>query len=645
MRRILILITIVLLSNFSSRAQDSVLNFHIKKLSLSKPDTSRVIEFYTISRLYVNINADSTLAYANRAMALAYQLHYQKGIALSLLSKGIGLEPQGKYSEALNCYLKALTLSQTLNLPDLKNNIFNNIGIVYLRMKNYQHALNYFFNVWKYVKNQQNIDQSFKFKLLVNIAEVFKDQHQPDSAILYNTNALGIAKALHNRMGEAITLFNIADNYILKKDYDKALFYLSQSMPLSIDLGDAEGVSLCLNDYGEIYYQKNNYRKSIQYALNSLEKGKNLDNYENTRSSYNLLYLNYQQIGDFKKALNYRNLEISLDDSLNILKKEKQIQNILSDYELEKKQSQINILKKEKIIQQNIIEREKYTSLLGVTFTIVLLILIFLLYKSNADKKKLNQRLSVHNTAIIDQNQQLEKVNETKNILFSIIGHDLRGPFAYLLSMIDLMKDKAISPDEQDYFLSKLSENIQVTDHLLNNLLYWAKSQMDGFTSNKVDFDIQELVTQNINLLKARGDKKGIEIRQQGIMGIVKVHADEAMIDLVLRNLIENAMKFSKQGDSITINLENNKSFAKLAIIDTGKGISLEDQPKIFNKLSSFTTYGTNNEKGSGLGLLLCKELIEKNDGKIWFESEPGKGSTFYITIPNSNVALPPFIV
>lgn len=236
----------------------------------------------------------------------------------------------------------------------------------------------------------------------------------------------------------------------------------------------------------------------------------------------------------------------------------------------------------------------------------------------------------------MDQNHQLEKINETKNILFSIIGHDLRGPFAYLLTMIELMKDKTITPDEQDYFLSKFSENIMVTDNLLNNLLYWAKSQMDGFTSNKVVFDIQLLAARNIKLLKARGDNKGIEIKQQGNSDFLKVYADESMIDLVIRNLIENAMKFSKQGDSITILIENEKAFVKLAIIDTGKGIPIEDQPKIFNKLSSFTTYGTNNEKGSGLGLLLCKELIEKNNGEIWFESKPGQGTVFYITIPNN---------
>lgn len=640
MRNILITSLLILVSTVRIYAQDSALKTAFKNLSLSKPDSNGVITFCKISNLYVDVNADSAQHYAQRAMNLALKLKFEKGIAMALLAKGSALEPTGNYSAALNYYLQSLNISQKLHLHALRNRIYNCIGIVYLHLADYPNALKYFSFVLNDIRHQKILDESAEFKLMVNIAEVFKDTRQLDSAILYNINAFAIAKRLNNPINEAITLFNIADNYVLKKDYPKALFYLDQSFPISKKIGDNEGISDCLNDYSIIYYHTGSYQKSIAFAQKSLMAGKNLDNYENTKTSYNLLYLNYKQIGDLKKALNYRNQEISLSDSLNVLQKQKQIENIEADYELQKKQSQINLLEKERIIQEKTIENEKYTRIFEATFAVILLAFIFFLYRSNGIKKKLNQQLCDQNSAVLFQNQQLEKLNETKNVLFSIIGHDLRGPFAYLLSMIDLMKDKAISADEQDYFLSKLSENILVTDHLLNNLLYWAKSQMDGFTSNKVVFDIQQVVAQNIKLLKSRAAKKGIEITRQGKTEPLSVYADEAMIDLVIRNLIENAMKFSKQEGTIELLIENNPAFIKLAIVDSGKGIALEDQPKIFNKLSSFTTYGTNNEKGSGLGLLLCKELMEKNDGLIWFESKPGEGSTFYITIPKPKDAL-----
>lgn len=337
MNRIVILLLIILLSNLAGNAQDSLLRTQIKKLQSSKQDTNRVINYCQISKLYLTISGDTALLYAQRAMNLSVKLHFEKGIALSYLSRGGALLRKEKYSETLNCYLKALAIGQKLNLPDLNNKIFNNIGTVYLSMKNYPQALSYFFSVLNSVKAQKTIDRSFELKVLVNIAETFKYDNQLDSAIFYNMNSLAIAKRTNNQLSEAIILFNIAENYMLKKDLDKALLYLNQSLPISVKLGDKEGITLCLNDYSEIFYQKKNYKKSIQYAMNSLDKGKMINIYEYESVSYKLLYLNYKQLGDFKKALDYRNLEISLDDSLSILKKEKQIQNILSDYELKKK--------------------------------------------------------------------------------------------------------------------------------------------------------------------------------------------------------------------------------------------------------------------------------------------------------------------
>lgn len=631
-----LLLFLIISVNLSSYAQDNGLQLPLKQLAAAKRDTGKVILYNKISGLYTNVNADSALIYADYALNLAQKLKFKKGLALALLSKGSALEPKGNYTEALSCYLRALTISQQLKMPMLINSIYNDIGIVYLHMENYPYALKYFTKVLNYINGQKTQDKAFQFKILVNIGEVFRETKHLDSAILYNMNALSIAEKNKDDIGRAITLFNIADNFILKKQYSKAISYLNLSLPISEKIGDLEGVSGCLNAFSRIYYQTKHYQQSIDAANKSLAKGKAVDNYQNTLDSYNLLYLNYKNIGDFEKALTFRNLEISLDDRVNTLEQDKQLQRIQSDYLLKQKQNEINLLRKEGIVHRKIIQSEKYARFFALAFTLILLLFIVQLYRGNANKKALNNQLNLNNLAVKHQNQELEKLNETKNVLFSIIGHDLRGPFAYLLSMIDLMKNKEISLDEQEYFLTKLSENIHVTDHLLNNLLFWAKSQMEGMVVNKAAFDVQPIITENINLLKSRGDNKGIQIMQRGTAQPVLVYADKAMLDLVVRNLLENAMKFSKDGDTIKVDVSIDHTLVVIAIIDSGMGIRLQDQSKIFSKVSSFTTYGTSNEKGSGLGLLLCKELIEKNDGKIWFESTPGTGSTFYISIPKT---------
>lgn len=149
-------------------------------------------------------------------------------------------------------------------------------------------------------------------------------------------------------------------------------------------------------------------------------------------------------------------------------------------------------------------------------------------------------------------------------------------------------------------------------------------------------FNINFVLDQNLQLLQIRAKEKKINLLLER-SDDVYVYADEPTTDIVTRNLIENAIKFSNAGDTITVHAKVNNTNAIISVIDNGKGIPYEDQGKIFNRLSTYTTFGTSKEKGSGLGLLLCKELIENNKGKIWFTSEPGKGSTFSFSLPIKN--------
>jgi signal transduction histidine kinase len=160
---------------------------------------------------------------------------------------------------------------------------------------------------------------------------------------------------------------------------------------------------------------------------------------------------------------------------------------------------------------------------------------------------------------------------------------------------------------------------------------------MDGIQVNAEYFDAEKIINQNTHFIKERADEKKVVINHQYFEGGATVYADPAMIDTVVRNLLQNALKFSKPGGTITITAEKKDGVAIISVADTGTGIPAENQHKIFNKFSSYTTYGTAREKGSGLGLLLCKELIEKNNGSIWFTSTPGNGSTFYFTVPLHN--------
>jgi PAS domain S-box-containing protein len=234
------------------------------------------------------------------------------------------------------------------------------------------------------------------------------------------------------------------------------------------------------------------------------------------------------------------------------------------------------------------------------------------------------------------QSDQLIAMNKLKDRLFSIIAHDLRGPLINLNEVIKMLNSGIITDAEFKLFIPKLSNNIGYTTGLLENLLFWSRSQLQGEIIKPVYFNIKGITDNIIALFESAIKDKDI-ITENNLDPFSLVYADIDMIQLIVRNLISNAVKFSKHGGSIKITSKIKENFFVNCISDSGVGISEENQRKLFEQ-ETFTTRGTDNEEGTGLGLLLCKDFIEKNGGKIWVESEIGVGTKFFVQIPNSPV-------
>lgn len=234
---------------------------------------------------------------------------------------------------------------------------------------------------------------------------------------------------------------------------------------------------------------------------------------------------------------------------------------------------------------------------------------------------------------ILAQKKALEALNVTKDKLFSIISHDLKGPLAQLKSTFDLIDSGVISIEDLQVLLPMLNLSIGSTLNLADNLLYWAKSQLEGIQVRKVWFDLKEIINENYDLFEARALSKSIEI-ENNVDKSVMIYADKDMIDLVLRNLIANAVKFTNEYGKITIGCETVNGFIKTFVQDTGTGLTKEEIENIFSK-GNFFKNGTSGEKGSGLGLIICQDFIEKNGGSLEIESLPNLGSKFIFSLPN----------
>lgn len=249
------------------------------------------------------------------------------------------------------------------------------------------------------------------------------------------------------------------------------------------------------------------------------------------------------------------------------------------------------------------------------------------------NKKEIEQKLKTYI-------EELKQLNANKDRFFSILAHDLRSPFTALLGYSDFICNDygSLTEDEIREFAGNINMVAKNVYGLLENLLEWSRIQTGSIEYKPEIFNFFGVGNNVIKLFNESAKKKTITLKLESDEN-VSLFADENMIQTVLRNLVSNAIKFTRTGGEIKIKLQpyDNK-FVKISVIDNGVGISEKDKNKLFDLSISFTTIGTSKEVGTGLGLILCKELVEKNGGKIWVDSQQGEGSSFNFTVPSAQV-------
>ena len=286
------------------------------------------------------------------------------------------------------------------------------------------------------------------------------------------------------------------------------------------------------------------------------------------------------------------------------------------------------------------------TALIGI---LIMGYIITILIRKNIAKKKANQeieernfritlakmKLEEQNAFINEQNTKLKELNNTKDKFFSIIAHDLINPFNSFLGNTRFLKENYLQLDdtEQKECINDINHSAEGLFKLLQNLLQWANAQRNKIPYNPESCNIHEILSTNFFLLNNIVKEKKVKLISH-IDENVKVFADYEMINTVFRNLISNAIKFTPQGGLIEVYASSNGTVYEFSVVDSGIGINKENIKKLFRPDVHHTTPGTSNEKGTGLGLIICKEFIHKNNGRIWVESEPGKGSKFNFTLP-----------
>jgi len=335
--------------------------------------------------------------------------------------------------------------------------------------------------------------------------------------------------------------------------------------------------------------------------------------------------------GDYLSAFKLKDRLLYMKDSIYGGEKENALKSLTQGFTEAQIEKQKAV---QQITNQRLEAKQKITLLVGVFIVTILLGGIGFLYSLYRNKRRAFQITEKANNLINRKNEELERLNQLKNKLFSIIAHDVRSPLNNLAGVLSLIGQGLLEPEEVQQITDKLTNNVKETTNFLDNLLIWSRSQMNGIQINLQELDLLDLSNETMEVFRLQGEEKKLKIQNE-VKESLFVYADREMIRIILRNLVSNAIKFSVPGGNIVLMAEA-KATDEMVIIsvqDDGIGIKKEFQDRLFG-VDNYTTRGTMEEKGSGIGLMLCRDFVERNGGKIWMESYPGKGSKFFFTLP-----------
>ncbi|MFO8235442.1 MAG: tetratricopeptide repeat-containing sensor histidine kinase [Bacteroidales bacterium] len=614
---------------------------YLKALNTSKkiPDWEEAgVYNLSLSELYASQNKyDEAIEYLLKA-----EENYQKS------SDTIGLgnvhnhrtyiyRRVSSYDKSLKSALKALDYHKSVdNLNGLVTS-YNDIGIIHQRLNNYNKALEYYnqmLEVLEDLEQKQGLAIAYN-----NIGIVHDELDEHEKALDYYQKAFDFNEESEDEVGMASALNNIGIVFFEIEDYKQALDYLNKSLEISEEIKDTESIANTNNNIGEVLLKQGKYASAKQAIQRGLQLATEEQVKEYIEESYRLLSELYEATNNYKKALDYHKLYEELHDSIFSDEKQNRIQEIQTKYETEQKEEDIELLKRAHELK---VKRQKTViifSIVGVGLLVIVLLLIynqFRLKKKNARiLQNKNHQLENFNKKLKQSEKSLQSLNATKDKLFSIIAHDLKNPFQALLGFSEVLYKNCNKLDKKSIkeYSKAIHESSQNVYNLLENLLQWSRSQVGNIKLKPNHIAIKDSVDDIINLLYINAEDKGIKI-QNLIPAKETAYVDKNVFSSVMRNLLNNAIKFTGDGGKIEVTSKHETSRIRVSVSDTGRGIAQKDIEKLFNIEANLTTKGTSDESGTGLGLILCKELIVKSNGKIWVENQEGEGSTFNIALP-----------
>lgn len=570
------------------------------------------------------------------AVALCDSLELEDEKLLTYLCVAKVFYVVGDYLKCAQFLEQALELNRDNRHINADAFVLNRLGRVAAALDQLDLALEYYVRVLRYA---DDIDRRFEAEAHFNLGKLYTLKAQYTEALQYHRKALQLRRQLRDRTAEARSLNDIGILYELMKNDERCEANHEVALEIRQELKDKRGIAESYNHLAALELRKGDAPRSIELGSLALENAREADAREQLLRSYELLSEAYKKTGDFRRALENRELGLAIQELINGEKHERQLLERENQYVVQLKETEIHKLEALRAEREReIATQKKFRNflVLVVMLAVISAGLLLILYLV---KQRSNQRLRIARSEVQRQNEQLQQLNSTKDKFFSIISHDLKGPLNSLTSFSRLLIDHtgSLTKEEIKMLATDLDKSVRNLLALLENLLEWSRSQTGNIDFAAETFSLTEVLEANRVLLGAQAGAKNISINL-GVEGDYIVNLHKNSINTVVRNLVSNAIKFTPAGGSIDVGIAINDSTLKIYVSDTGVGMPPEVIQKLFRVGSKHSTTGTASEKGTGLGLILCREFVEKNNGQISVESSPGKGSVFTCTFPRSVV-------
>ncbi len=533
------------------------------------------------------------------------------------------LSDLGNYAKALQYQYRALDLYAKIQDEQGASNCYHEMSNISIRQEEYEAAMNHILRaieIRKRINYLKGLSESY-----INASDIAKELGEIDQALDYVSKAINILYKIQDPRNLAASHTNLGLINLEKGNLIAAKESLDLSDSILSILGDKVLISQLQNAFAKFYLAQGKDTQAITAAEMAKSFAQTAKFPTSLRVAANLLADSYAQQGNYKKAYENQVLFKRMDDSLLNLENTKRLARLETQYEFDKKEEQLRIeqAKKELDLKQTN-DRNLLVASIGVGILMLIVLFVFLQ----------NRQRNKYAKVVEQKNEQLSETMASKEKLFSVIAHDLKSPLSAFSSISSTLAENidAFQKDQIVTYLKKFEKSSQNLSELLNNLLQWSLSQTGSLSVKPEELDIQQLTEEAIRPLTDLADSKGVKLSIESEP--LRVTADHKMVETVIRNLVSNALKFTDRGGEVQVKANRSDDFLKIRVIDSGIGMSPEEANRLFDMRQDVSKVGDHEEKGTGIGLILCKELVEKNNGRIWVESQKGIGSTFSISLP-----------